>query len=81
MSRRTVIGAALACLACCLPLLLAVAGVTTGAAGMVGYRLGRHEGLMIAVIGLVHLIAVVVGHAGGKASVRLSQPGTRTPKS
>ena len=34
---------AAACLVCCLPLLLTLAGATTGIAGAVGVWLGRHN--------------------------------------
>lgn len=43
-------------LACCLPLVLAVAGITTGTAGALIYCLGRNEALVIAGTGLVYLL-------------------------
>lgn len=48
--RTTFIG--LACLACCLPLVLGVAGTTTGIAGAVGAWLGNYEIAVISLIGL-----------------------------
>jgi hypothetical protein len=79
MTRRTIIGAALACIICCLPVILATAGVTTGVAGAVGYLVGHYEGLIIAAVGLAYLVAVMVRHVMGTSDVRLVTPARETP--
>lgn len=61
-SKLKTIGIGLACLVCCLPLIFTVAGITTGAAGAVGYWLGRNEALIVAGIGLTYLVSDVIRH-------------------
>jgi hypothetical protein len=70
MSRRTTIAFAVACLACCLPLLFAIAGVTTGAAGAVGYWFGRNQALIVVGIGLTYLVITATRHIRAKAAKR-----------
>lgn len=55
-------GIGLACLVCCLPLIFAITGITAGAAGAVGYWLGRNEALLVAGIGLIYVTTVLVRH-------------------
>ena len=68
MKRGEMIAFAAACLACCLPLLLGIVGVTTGAAGAVGFWVGRNQALIVAAIGLAYLLYTAVRHIRAKAS-------------
>ena len=58
----------LACLACCLPLLLGIIGVTTGATGAAAIWLGRNQALVIAAIGLAYLIYTAAKHIRAKTA-------------
>lgn len=80
MSNGKTVAFAVACLACCLPLLFAIAGVTSGAAGAVGYWFGRNEALVVVAIGLSYLLFTAVGHIRAKAAnvEKLADP-TRKP--
>lgn len=60
----------LACLACCLPLVLGVAGATTGIAGAVGAWLGRYEIAVISPIGLAVVATLVVSELRAPANER-----------
>lgn len=68
--RMKAIGIGLACLACCLPLILAVTGATTGVTGAVGYWLGRNEALLVAGLGLAYLAVVVIRHTRARLQGR-----------
>ncbi|MGH8873198.1 MAG: hypothetical protein ACRDWS_14640 [Acidimicrobiia bacterium] len=74
------VGIAMACLACCLPLIFAIAGVTTGAAGAVGYWLGRNEALLVAGLGISYLLTVIIRHtrASRMTTERLLEPTRKT---
>lgn len=75
--RLKTVGIVVACLACCLPLILAVAGATTGAAGAFGYWLGRNEALIVAAFGLTYLIILANRHTRARSVSRDRLP---TPK-
>ncbi|HEY6628055.1 MAG TPA: hypothetical protein VI193_03630 [Acidimicrobiia bacterium] len=68
MKRGEIIAFAAACLACCLPLLLGIIGVTTGATGAVGFWVGRNQALIVASIGLAYLVYTAARHIRAKAS-------------
>lgn len=57
-SRAALIG--LLCLACCLPIVLGVAGATTGLAGALGAWLGRYEIVVISIIGVAVVATLAV---------------------
>ena len=65
---KRIIAFTLACLACCLPLLLGILGVTTGAAGATAIWLGRNQALIIAAIGLTYLVITAANHIRAKAA-------------
>ncbi len=81
MTKGQKVAFVIACVACCLPLLLAIAGVTTGAAGAVGYWFGDNEAFIEIAIGLAYLTVVFVRHFRAKASntKKLADP-TRRPR-
>ena len=68
MKRGEMIAFAVACLACCLPLLLGIVGVTTGAAGAVGFWVGKNQALIVVGVGLAYLVYTAVRHIRAKAS-------------
>jgi len=81
--RLKVVGIGLACFACCLPLILTIAGITTGTSGAVGFWLGRNEALVVAGIGLAYLLTVIIRHLQASRSdeERFPQPTRKAPTS
>lgn len=61
-SRFKWIAGTAACLACCMPILLTIAGVTTGAAGAAGLWFGRNQALIVVAAGLAYLGVTVLRH-------------------
>lgn len=51
----------LACLACCLPLVLTIVGATAGVGGAVGAWLGRFDVLIVSLTGLAVVLTVAIG--------------------
>jgi hypothetical protein len=81
--RIRVVGVGLACLACCLPLLFAIAGITTGTVGAVGYWFGRTEALVAAGLALAYLLIVISRQLRATRSGKelLPQPTRKPPAS
>lgn len=69
--RAALIG--LACLACCLPLVLGVAGATTGVAGAIGAWLGSYEIAVISLIGLAVVATIAVRESRARDSNDVSR--------
>lgn len=61
--RAKILLVGLACLVCCIPLVLGVAGVTSGVAGAVGVWLGHYEVAVVALLALVAVTWMVVRRA------------------
>jgi hypothetical protein len=51
---------AIACLICCLPLIFAIVGATSGIAGAASVWLGRYDPAVIGALGLLAVIAMAV---------------------
>ena len=81
--RLKTVGIGLACFACCLPLILAIAGITTGTAGAVGFWLSRNDAQVVASVGLAYLLTVIIRHLQASRSdeERFPQPTRKAPTS
>jgi len=59
-----------ACLVCCIPLVVGVLGATTGIAGAIGLWFRRYDIAILALIGLVAVIAITAHERRSKLQKR-----------